>query len=260
MQVYIELAVLENFCMDFTLMYAAKRLIKNPAGFARLAIAAALGASFAVVFPLIPLPAWAQVILKILSALILTAVGGKFRSFKGYIKLTAAFLILSALLAGALIGVFSLAGIEYEEGGGFILSSVPIGIPLFAALILALGIKKLARKFSKGGKIEVHCRIFVGQSRAEIKGFFDSGNKVYSHGAPVSVIPENVAQKLVDISRIEGGVKIHTVAGSEVLKVFTADKLEVDFGDKTNIYSGVKLGVSPQRISCAVLHPDILED
>ena len=55
MQVYIELAVLENFCMDFTLLYAAKVAVKNMAPFWRILIAAVLGAAFAVTFPLFKL-------------------------------------------------------------------------------------------------------------------------------------------------------------------------------------------------------------
>ena len=33
---------------------------------------------------------------------------------------------------------------------------------------------------------------------------------VYCRGAPVSIIPEEVAKKIVDESRIKDGVKIHT--------------------------------------------------
>ncbi|MDE7330458.1 MAG: sigma-E processing peptidase SpoIIGA, partial [Clostridia bacterium] len=53
MQVYIELAVLENFCMDFTLLYSAKLASKNSAHILRIALGSALGACFAVVFPLL---------------------------------------------------------------------------------------------------------------------------------------------------------------------------------------------------------------
>ena len=55
MQVYVELALLENFCMDFTLLYCAKLVCKNRASFWRVAFAAAIGACFAVVFPLFKL-------------------------------------------------------------------------------------------------------------------------------------------------------------------------------------------------------------
>ena len=50
MQVYVELALLENFCMDFTLLYCAKLVAKNRAHILRLVIASVFGACFAVVF------------------------------------------------------------------------------------------------------------------------------------------------------------------------------------------------------------------
>ena len=260
MQVYVELAVLENFCMDFTLLYASKLVTKNGAGWGRIAIAAALGALFAVVFPLIPVNAVWAVILKILSGLIICAVGAKLKSIKSFIKFTAAFLIFSAVLAGALIGIFSLAGIAYSAEGGYILSSVPVGIPLFFALILIVAARAIKNRYSKGVKVEVSCAVFVGEMSVTLSGFFDSGNKVYFRGAPVSIIPKGAAEKLVDLERINEGVKIHTVAGSKIIKVFTADRLEVDFGDKKSVYRSVKIGVSHAKISGAVLHSDILEE
>ena len=260
MQVYIELALVENFCMDFTLLYCAKLVAKNAAGWKRISVASALGACFAVLFPLLNLPSAWSVIIKILSGFALCLVAGKFKKIKGYVKFSAIFLAFSAALAGALIGIFSLAEIAYEEGGGYILSSVPIGIPLFGALLLVIAARVIKNKFSKGSKIEVACRIYAGQFSVSLSGFFDSGNKVSYRGLPVSVIPRGCAEKIVDIQRITEGVKIHTVAGSKIIKVFTADRLEVDFGDKTEVYKGVIIGVSHAPISCAVLHPDILEE
>lgn len=260
MQVYVELALLENFCMDFTLLYCAKLVAKNAAGWKRISVASAFGACFAVLFPLLTLPAVWAVIIKIVSGLFLCLAAGKFKKFKGYVKFTAIFLAFSAALAGALIGIFSLSGIAYEEGGGFILSSVPIGIPMFGALLLIIAARVIKNKFLNGSKKEVVCRIYAGRSSVSLTGFFDSGNKVSYRGSPVSVIPKQSAEKIVDVERITEGVKIHTVAGSKMIKVFTADRLEVDFGDKTEIYNGVKIGVSHAHITCAVLHPDILEE
>lgn len=260
MQVYVELALLENFCMDFTLLYCAKLVTKNKAGWKRISVASALGACFAVLFPLFKLPAVWSVIIKILSGIALCLVACKFKKISVCIKFFAAFLIFSAVLAGALIGIFSLAGIAYQQGGGFILSSVPIGIPMFGALILVIAAKVIKNKFSKGSKKEVNCRIYAGQSHVSLTGFFDSGNKVSYRGAPVSVIPRRSAEKIVDVERITEGVKIHTVAGSKIIKIFTADRLEVDFGDKTQTYKGVIIGVSHAHITCAILNPDILEE
>ncbi len=260
MQVYVELAIAENFCMDFTLLYAAKKAAKNSAGVFRVVCAAVLGACFAVVFPLFKVGAVWSAVIKIASAFILCLVAGKFKSFKGYLKFSFVFLAFSALLGGALIGIFALTGLDYAAGEGFILSKVPIGIPLFGALLIIIFAKRLAEKLKKRHANEVTCRICAGQSQIELKGFFDSGNKVYCRGAPVSVIPESEAKKLLRGKSIECGVKIHTVAGSRTMDVFTADRVEIDFGEKKRVINKVMLGVSPRRIDRAVLHCDLLEE
>lgn len=260
MQVYVELAVLENFCMDFTLLYAAKLLSKNRGSTLRLVTASAFGACFAVAFPLFSLHPALSVVLKIAAGLVICLIAGKFPSVKSYLKFTALFLAFTAGVGGALIGVFSLAGISYVEGEGFALSSVPIGIPLFCALIAVIVARRLAAKFARVRKNTVICRIYAGQSHIEISGFFDSGNKVYLRGQPVSVIPQAAAEKLCDIKSVTESVKIHTVTGSKTIKVFSADSLEIIDGDKTDVIKNVKIGVSPYAVKGAVLHGDLLEE
>lgn len=256
----MEAAVLENFCMDFTLLYCAKLAVKNGAGLKKTALGAAVGACAAVLLPLLPVNGAAAVTIKILSAFIICAAAAKITSFKAYFKYSIAFLAFSALLAGALFGIFYLAGISYQTGNGYIYSSVPVGVPLFGALVLVIAARRLREKFTKGGKKEVLCRIYRGGATAETEGFFDSGNRVYYLGEAVSVVPLYVAQKLVDVPRIKERVKIHTVAGSKTIKVFTAEKLEIFFEKDKKVYKNVRLGVSASNITRAVLHPDILEE
>lgn len=260
MQVYIELALLENFCMDFTLLYAAKAAVKNPAKFWRIALGAAVGAGFAVAFPLFNLTAVWGTVVKVLSGLLICLISGRFKKIKPYVKFCGAFFVFTAILGGALIGIFSLAGTNYLSGEGYILSSVPVGVPMFAALLLIIGAKRLAVRLKKTPANEVTCRIYAGQLSVEVKGFFDSGNKVYCRGAPVSVIPVEAAQKIIAAARINEGVKIHTVAGSRTIRVFTADKMEIDVGEKTETVLKVKLGISPRKIRRAVLHCDLLQE
>ena len=245
--------------MDFTLLYCAKLVAKNRGHILRLVIASVFGACFAVVFPLFKLPSWLSILIKIFSGLIICAIAGKFQSIKAYIKLTALFLAFTALLGGALIGIFSLAGISYEADTGYILSSVPIGIPLFGALVLIIASRKIAMKLKKVDKAEVSCTVINGENKISLSGFFDSGNKVYYLGQPVCVIPLTEAKKIIDETRIESFVKIHTVAESKKLKVFTADKLEIRKGEKVKVFKGVKIALSPFADK-AILHPDYMEE
>lgn len=259
MQVYVELALLENFCMDFTLLYCAKVVVKNPAHIFRVVIASVFGACAAVVIPLFNLSGALSVVIKLLSGLIICAVAGKFAHIKAYIKLTAVFFAFTALLGGALIAIFSLAGIKYEAGSGYVLSSIPVGIPLFGALLLIIAARKIAARLKKTDKTEVACAVYKDNKKVSIAGFFDSGNKVYYSGQPVCVIPLSAAEKIIDETCIETYVKIHTVAESKKLKVFTADKLEIRKGEKVNSYKGVKIAVTPYADK-AILHPDYMEE
>ncbi|MCD7729340.1 MAG: sigma-E processing peptidase SpoIIGA [Clostridia bacterium] len=259
MQVYVELALAENFCMDFTLLSSAKLITKNICSYRRVACASALGACFAVVFPLFGLSgAWA-VAVKLLSGFALAAFGCRIKSVKNYLKFSFVFLGLSLFTGGALIAVFSLAGWDYASGGGYIISSVPIGIPLFAVFLLALGCKVMAKKFSaRANKNSCRCIIYKGDKSVSINGFVDSGNKVYSGGVPVSVIPPSAAQKLTDAQALSASVTINTVTGSQKIKIFTADKIEIYLGQEQHTIKSVKIGISPREIEGAVLHPDLL--
>lgn len=261
MQVYAEYALLENFCMDFTLLYAVKGVTKNGCSRKRMALAAAFGACFAVVYPLFGLKGmvW-QVIVKLISGAAMCAIGGKFSRFSGFLKFTALFLAATFLVGGALIALFSMTGIEYGAGEGYLMSSVPVGIPLFVALIIVLAVRRAAAKFMSAHCLStVKCTVTVGDKVAECGAFYDSGNKVHYCGMPVSVAPRELAQKLTDVDGIKNCVEIHTVVGKAKMPVFRADRVEIDDGRSKRTAFGVLIGVSPQSITRFVLSPDLAE-
>lgn len=259
MQVYVEYALIENFCMDFTLLAAAKAAAKNPAKYARIAVASVLGACFAVVYPLFNLSGVLGIAVKIVAGAAMCAVAGKFQSFKGYLKFTAVFTAATFLAGGALIALFSLAGVSYKQGGGYVISSVPVGIPLFAALIVALTAVRIRRKFVSNKNVSAYCKIYFKDKSAVCSAFYDSGNNVYSGGAPVSIIPAYIAKKLTDGEGIKTFAEIHTVAGKSKIPVFTAEKIEIDDGKSKITRQNVALGISPRHIYKMVLHPDLSE-
>lgn len=245
--------------MDFTLLCAAKAACKNRAGYFKIVAAAVLGACFAVVFPLFsPGGVWALCI-KLFAGVLLCIVAGKFSGFKSFIKFTAAFFLLAFLTGGALIALFSLLDISYEDGEGYLISSVPVGIPLLFVVCLVIAVKKIRKKFALSKSLYAECKIYLGNKSVRTKAFFDSGNKVYYKGAPVSALPKHVAARLVDITRIKTYAEVQTVAGSGKMPIFRADRLEVKSGGKTRCLKDVLFGVSPKYISKTVLHADLWE-
>ncbi len=259
MQVYAEYALAENFCMDFALLYCAKAACKNPCGFRRIALASALGAGFAVVFPLFGLGAAWGIVVKILSGAAICAVAGKYSKLWGFIKFSAVFAASTFVLGGALIALFTKFGVSYEGGDGYLLSSVPVGIPLFCAVVLMIIIRKAAARIGGRVKGEVTCIISLDGKRATCAGFYDSGNKVYCGGVPVSMIPKDVAEKIIDARGIKTFVDIHTVAGKGSVPVFRADSLTLCDGQNRREIRGASFGIAPDRIRKIVLHSDISE-
>ena len=260
MQVYVELALAENFCMDFVLLFCAKLLCKNACGYRRIALSSALGACFAVLFPLMRLAGVWAVAVKVLSGLALAAACGRFSRFRQYAAFAAVFFALSFALGGAVFAIFSLAGWDVQAGQGYMISSVPVGIPLFLALMLAVACRAVALKIRKRAGGTVHCVLCLGDRQAEADGFFDSGNSVYFGGEPVTIVPAHVAAVLTDVSALSQSVKIHTVTGSSKIKIFTADKIVIYNGEKQHTIKYAKIGISPRPIVRAVLHPDLAAD
>jgi hypothetical protein len=100
-----------------------------------------------------------------------------------------------------------------------------------------------------------------------LHGFFDSGNNVYCRGQPVSFISLQQAKKLwkrntgkppTALHKLQS-VVVHTVAGSQTIKVFTADKIEIFFDGQAHTIHKVLIGISPHPVQGVVLHPDLSE-
>ena len=260
MQVYAEYALLENFCMDFALLFCAKAVTKNQGGYRRLSAAAALGACFAVVFPLFNLGAVWGAVVKVLSGLAICALAGRYTKVVGFVKFAAVFTASTFILGGGLIAIFSFIGTDYESGAGYILSKIPVGIPLFFAVVLGIILKTIAKKIiASRSKGEFACTVQLGEKSVSCTGFYDSGNRVYSGGKPVSIIPKEVAEKIIDVSRIKTFVDIHTVAGKGKIAVFSADSITLCGGENQRKLNKVTFGVSPQKIKKIVLHADLSE-
>lgn len=245
--------------MDFALLACAKAAVKNPASYLRIAIASVIGAAFAVCFPLLSLSGVLAVAVKIVSGIAISAIAGKFQSFKGFISFAVAFTAVTFISGGALIAIFTLSGVAYTDGGGYILSSIPVGIPLFAVVCVYIIVKKISAKRVKNRVIEVKCKLYSNGKCVSSKAFYDSGNKVYLSGVPVCVAPRHVALQLIDLSHIKTFAPIHTVAGEGKLPIFSADKIEIDDGNNIKVINNVLIGVSPKHINKVVLHSDLSE-
>ena len=257
MVIYIEYALAENFLIDGLLLYLALLSARRKIRWKRLLFAAAVGAAFAVVFPLLPLPAFASYALKFLFALplCLLAFGRiKNKEERGRYALTCIFFFAySFALAGAL---FALSSGFSASGNGYVVPRANLALVLcgggaFACSVVAFIKKAQARRAVE--RLTYPCAIVYKQRRVEASGFFDSGNLATKNGVPVCFLSPDLAYDLRENElwesgeRTEEGIVVVTMSGEKYLPVFRGEveieangkrlKKEVYFAPSANMLS-----------------------
>lgn len=238
MAVYIEYAIAENFLLDGLLLYLALKCARAKVKAFRLLLAAAIGAAEAVCFPLLSLPAWCAVLIKLFGGLILCLVAVSKGTKKTYLLVTAAFFGMTFLLGGLLIAIDSALGIEYVEGEGYLLESVPVALVISVAGIFSVLAVRGANAFYRYRKIARNlfdCKLTAGGKTATVKGFADTGNCLFFRGEPVCVISAIGALALFSKMQPEGRMTVSTVNGSKEAPVFRCPRLEIGGSVRENV-------------------------
>ena len=204
MVVYVEYALAENFLLDGMLLYLALRAAKRKIRKKRLFFAAALGAAFAVAFPLLPMPEFLAYLLKFaFGGLLCLVANGRGR----YAATCVFFFGFSFVFAGALFALLNGFEVSGTKSGSYELARAPATFTLcggaaFAVLALDL-VKKLYRKRAVE-KFTYDCEIRANGKTAFAAGFWDSGNTAAKHGTPVCFVSPDIAYDLWESLALDG--------------------------------------------------------
>ena len=193
MTVYIEYAFLQNLLLDGVLLWLSYKGTKTPFGWGRYAFATLFGALFAVVYPLLRLPDFLGLLLKISSGCLLCLLAvGKVKSGKEwgrYTLFTAIFFSLSFLFGGAL-NIIS-QGLSINVMRGIV---TPLG---FVGLsILCIYIFRRLYKKKKIWRFIYECELRNGKKSITALGFFDSGNSATKKGRPICFVSPEIVYTL----------------------------------------------------------------
>lgn len=193
MVIFVEYAFLQNFFFDAALLCLALVASKTPLQRRRIIFAAACGGGFALVYPLLTLPIWGGLVLKIAVGLLLCLLAcGRVKTKKErgrYALSSFLFFFLTFAFGGALSALqtaLSLAELPLlAVGGGFCL--------------LCVGTSVLIAKIYQ--KRRVHAFIYPCEARANGKtkrtyGYLDSGNAASKNGLLVCFVSADVFYEL----------------------------------------------------------------
>ncbi len=232
MEIYVEYAILENLLLDGALLLLALLAARQKICVWRLCLAAAVGAVFAVGFPLLPLPPWAALSLKFLVGALLCVIAIKRQNGRGrYVLTMILFYAFSFCFGGGLMAALEGLDVEYYsmEGGG-VATKLPIGVMMaglavFVALSI-LGVRKLYRRRSAVAHI-LRCEIFVGKKRVRIDGMVDTGNTASFDGQAVCFVTPDVLYTLFGAEPPKERMTIRTVSGEKSVGLYLVDGIKI---------------------------------
>ena len=247
MTVYIEYVFIDNFFIDLMLFKTAFKITGREVSRLRLITCSALGAVFALIYPLITDNALIITIAKILFGLLLTFSAAKFYSAKEYASFTAVFLGLTFFTGGAIIGAFSLFGIEYS-------SEISIAFMVLPVYILIRFMTALIRYFYRAKDLSglvVKTEIVCGGKSVVLRGFFDTGNALYDGLTPVIVVSSRAVAPIITPALLKSAkrITVHTAVGTEKKISFKPDMLVIYSGEIKNIFYNVRVCVADKTFN-----------
>jgi hypothetical protein len=222
MVIYIEYALLENFFLDAILLFLTLFSAKIPIKIWRIALSAAIGAAFAVIYPLFRLPDLLFYLLKFSFGFFLCLVAvGRVKTRKEwscYVLSCVFFFSYSFAFGGALTAV---TGATLEEKAP--ISIVLGGFSIFT-LISIFFIKRLYQK-----RTEYHyiydCILIINEKIVKVQGFFDSGNTANKNGLPVCFVAPEIGfalwgDEVLNGKAWEEELEITTLGGKKKLPLY----------------------------------------
>ncbi len=236
MVVYVEYAFLENFLIDWLILYLATLTARGKKSLLRISFSAAVGGLEAVIFPMLILPVIAAYAVKILGGILLVLLAVKRESTKKYLVTGIAFFAYTFVFGGALTAIYSFAQIEYVSGQGYIVEKVPIGLLLSTVGIFAVGVVFLIRyafAFRQKQCALISCTLKNGRNSLSVKGLVDSGNLLYFQGEPVSVLSPQTAYVLFGNETFAHTMSVTTVNGTRNLPLLRCQTVELGKSGKT---------------------------
>lgn len=175
MILYIDLLFLENFILDFFVVFATSRLTGGSATLLRLFAASFFGAIYACLAFTVPF--FGNVFSKALSLFLLSYISLGFGNLRSFLK-QSAILFLSSLLLGGIMFIFAFYfGDISTSSGGQIFYSLPWWALILASLICtAICFFTGAEIKTKPHKKILDGEIYIGGKKYLIKALYDSGN------------------------------------------------------------------------------------
>ena len=279
MEVYAEYVILDNFVIDFCIIYAVLKTLGIKIKKWRIFFACFIGTAIALILPVFTLPAIAAFFLKLTLSLIMVFIYAKYSSKRKFVYSLILFYTYTFIMGGACIGILYLISAEFSiESSINYNSALPLGLIIFIIFGYVYLILLIARFFKKRKDVInfiYNAEIFYKGKNQEIKAFLDSGNRLYYKDLPVVVINLKTALNLIDLEEIDfllnfnknfESVIFSDISGKQKkMPVLFSDKIDIFINGQPISFLNVPLAISFKGFSDlekydALLHPNLIAE
>lgn len=280
MDVYIETVLLDNFVIDYIILFAVSKTLHLKIKKKFLAFASLFGAVFALLLPLINLHEVLLFTLKMCCGVLMIFIIIR-KPLKKFLLSFFLFVIYTFVTGGAIIGIilffngniYSAATLNYNF-------KVPVWAIAVGAMFIVLSTLKLVKFIDKKRHVfpfKRRVEISLGKNNCECEAFIDTGNGVFdSEGQGVNIISFNLAQKLIGEEKLNNVIiglennlvyekKACFVAGGKksIFFLIKIDSLKIYLDNTIHTIESVPIGISLTEFKgiddCQILlHPQYI--
>jgi stage II sporulation protein GA (sporulation sigma-E factor processing peptidase) len=294
--VYGDVILLENFIMNFIILWCTARLLKHKRSWLLLAIAALIGAIYALGSYFMEFSYFYTPSMKVVFSIFIITIAYLPHHIRDFVKLIAVFYITSFVFGGAAFGLFYfLNGLKYISYGTFYIKEFPVKT-LIVSIVIAYLVVKYSWDFVqyrvKRERIITEIIILLDNKKTAIMALVDTGNALNEPitKAPVVVAEYSSIKELlpVDVQRIfeqdnqnDFNMIAHIMSNSDLvtrfrvipfkslgkdngmLLGFKPDEVQFIENNKQQNIKNIIIGIYNKKLSnsgeySALIHPDIM--
>ncbi len=224
MELYFEQVVLENFVIDFLLLYLSFDLTAEERRIKRLVVASTVGSTLAVIFPLLNLPSVLTHLFRYGTGVVICTVafyGKKARVFRRILRFCTVFFLLTFAFGGVQTAIFQVYG---EKNGVPVYELLATGGVFF--LLCRAVVTKVTKKL-KAKRYLYQCTVYFGKRKTECLALWDSGNTAKADGISICFMSSVRCLDLFLDEEPTGETVVTTVGGRKKIQFFTADRIDI---------------------------------
>lgn len=222
--IFIDVLIIENFFMNYLLLYFINRFCKCRSKKWRIIIAAFIGAMYVLVVFYPDLHVFYSVIMKFMISILMIIVAFSPHGLRDFLKITILFYLEAFIIGGFLLGIFYLSNgaPEVINGALYISSISPSPEYIIVGSIVAIILVKFGFDYFEGyyinEKTKVELDIVLNQRSCSVTALIDTGNSLKD---PITNVPVIIVyyKTIIDILPDELREVILKDYSYEILKI-----------------------------------------